>query len=585
MLLMSAMAALSFGQITINANVRDGQTISGIQAIRATVESKHLITEVEFYVNEDLRSTDDSTPYEFQIDTIAETEGPIKVKLFAFDTEGNRKELSLNLIVDNQVSKGAEFHVEQGRAALAERKFDAAIQSGRVALKAQPKFIPARMLLARAFFAQGVTDSAQKFIEDILVEQPDNSEALDLKSAIALNGAFRASTGTRESTIAAISRALKLAGESRAKVYASRLEAFGKVTDANRLQYVDLAMRASRFSLAISELEPIFRSNPQNSAVASRYLYALLRAGRFRAAGDAATVYQRRGAPDAAGFALIAVIRQRQGDAEAALAAEAEAIRSDSGDLTVRSSQMFLSLLRGRAQAFNQFTADLAREEGQRFEVLHYLSAMANIGGDFEGARNFFEQAVLAEPGSYDTFIQRANQLIAYSTSETSSMDDVRYYRSLARTLFEAALAARPDSFEALTGMAILMQIDGKPADAMRFATASANANQEYAAAQYLLGLLFSNDSAGFRRAASAAQGRAATLRANGQIQEANEAERQARELESQANRAQASSEQAVQRANQLDPAQLGGRGIPTIFEAWRYFSIYGRPVFVIAPQ
>lgn len=578
-------AVAAHAQITINCNVKDGQKISGLQNFRITLQSKNSVTEVEFYVNDDLRSTDDSTPYEFTIDTIAEKEGPIKVKMLAFDSEGEKKEVTLNLTVDNEIGKGAEYHVQAGLELLADGKWNEAIQKGRVALKATPKFVPARILLARANFGRGVYDAAQKFVEDILTEDPKNAEALDLKAAISLQTAFRASGESRQATVDTIGKALKQAAMSRSAIYESRLENFGKITDENRLKYADLAIRSGRYSLVYIELDPLFRSNPRNSAVANRLIYAQMRGGRFKQAIDNANIYAKRGLPDAAGWALVAIARQFSGDADGSIQAESEAVKNDSSDITVRSTQAFLALTRGRGPAFAGFINDLAKDEDQRFEVMHYQALLANLSGDFELTRQYFQQAVLNEPTSYDTYILRGNQLFGYSTGATVAKEDVAYYRSLARVLFEAALAAKPESFEALTGLAILDITDGKQADALRKAQTAVSAGPEYGAAHYVLSMLQGLESQRLRIASSTADGQAASLRAGGQIDEANKAAAAARALSQEADKMQAASEASIKLAGQCDKPNLEGKAIPNAYEAWRYFASFGRPIFVIQPQ
>ncbi len=578
-------AVAAQAQITINSSVKDGQKINGLQDFRITLQSKFLVTEVEFYVGDDLRSTDDSTPYEFQVDTIAEKEGPLKVRLLAYDSEGNKKELPLNLVVDNDLGKGADFHVQAGQEFLSNGKWNEAIQKGRVALKATPKYVPARMLMARANFGRGVYDSAQKFVEEILAEDAKNAEALDLKAAISLQTAFRAVGENRAATVEMIGKALKQAAQSRSSIYESRLDNFGKITNENRMKYADLAIRAGRYSLVYGELDPLFRSNPRNSAVANRLIYAQLRGGKFKTATDNASIYARRGLPDAAGWALIAIARQRTGDETGAAEAENEAIKNDSGDITVRSAQAFLALIRGRGPAFSGFINDLAKEEDQRFEVMHYRSLLANLTGDFETTRSYFQEAVLNEPTSYDTYILRGNQLIGYSTAETTAKEDQEYYRALARVHFEAALAAKPESFEALTGLAIVNLIQGKQNEALKTAQTAVSAGPEYGAAHYFLSMMQGLESNRLRIASGAAEGQAASLRSSGQNDEAREAEANAKKLAAEADKMQAMSEASVRTAGTLDRPNLEGKAIPNLFEAWRYFATYGRPVFIIQPQ
>lgn len=578
-------ASAAFAQITITSNVANGATIRGIQPFRFTVQSKNLITELEFYVGDDLRGTDDSSPYEFSVDAVAEKEGPLQVKVLAYDSEGNRKELALQLTVDNELGKGADYHVGKGQEALTNGNWDEAIVAGRIALKITPKYVPARMLLARANFGKGVFDSAQKFLEDVLAEQPDNAEALDLRAAVALQTAFRATADSREATAAAIGRALRLAAESRSKIYGDRLSAFGKVTDENRLRYVDLAVRAGRYSLVFPELEPLFRSNPRNASVANRLIYTQLRAGRIRQATANAQIYAQRGAPDAAGWGIIAVIRERAGDAEGALQAEQEGLRNDSSDLTLRSAQATLALMRGRVQAFAPLVTELAKEEDNRYEVLNFMAQLANMSGDFNAARDLFQRTALTEPLAYDAYIQRANQLIAYSTQGGVARESAQYDRLLARNLLDAALVAKPESYQALTGLGILNMIEGKTADALRLANTAVAAGPEYAAAHYFLSLVQSVESLRFRRGADEANNRALNFRSTGQAEEAAKETQRARQLEAESNRLQAAADASARTAGQLDVANLGGKGIPDIMGAWRYFAAFGRPILLISPQ
>ncbi|ARU41264.1 hypothetical protein CCB80_08990 [Armatimonadetes bacterium Uphvl-Ar1] len=86
--LLSSIAALSMASLTMTTNVSDGQSIKGNFKFDIRVTSSVLVSNVEFYVGDDLKETDDSTPYNFQLDTINEAEGPIKVTFAAYNTNG-----------------------------------------------------------------------------------------------------------------------------------------------------------------------------------------------------------------------------------------------------------------------------------------------------------------------------------------------------------------------------------------------------------------------------------------------------------------------------------------------------------------
>ena len=587
--LLSAFAVLvsaaAFGQIKMKCSVADGQTIKGVQEFKVTIESKHLVNDVEFYVGDDLRSTDDSTPYEFIVDTVAEAEGPLKVKLLAYDSEGGKAEIMLNLKVDNEVGKGADFHVDLGKDALSEGKWEEAIMQGRIALKAKAKYIPARMLLARANYGKGLYDAAQKFVEGILAEDPNNIEALDLKSAVALESAFGARTGSRDTQIVAIGNALKMAAESRAKVYTTQLDAFGAINEENRIKWADLAIRAGRYSAVISELAPQYRANIQNSSIVNRYLYSLIRAGRDRTAMEVAQQYAKRGVPDAAGYALIALTYEKAGDSATAESMEREAIKSDSTDLTVRSALAYLAMSRGRSSAFVQFVNDLGQEEDFRFEVLSYRSQASYLGNDYEGARNYFEEAVLNEPTASDTYVQRSVQLMAYGTDPGLTPEDRGYYFGLAKVFLDAALVARPESYEALTGLSIMNMMGNKAAEGLSLAQSAAAAGPEYAAAHYQLAFCASVVANTYNVQSQALESQAEDLKRNRQFDEEAKVRKSSVEARDYSKKMSNLADSSLKKAGELDKKNLAGRSLPNLNESWIYYVRYGRTPMLIPPQ
>ena len=92
--------------------VKNGDALTGDVQFRANIQTDHPIQAVEFYVGDDLRESDGSTPYEFKLDTLAEEDGNIKLRFKGFTSEGQNVEKAFTLTIDNGVSKGADFHVE-----------------------------------------------------------------------------------------------------------------------------------------------------------------------------------------------------------------------------------------------------------------------------------------------------------------------------------------------------------------------------------------------------------------------------------------------------------------------------------------
>lgn len=548
----STLVGMASAGITVNVDVKDGESIAGEKTFKVTVISDNLVTKVEFYVGDDLRAEDDSTPYEFKLDTLAEKEGDLKVRFVAYTSEAESAAKTLNLKVDNGLGKDAEWHVDRGREALSESKWDDAIRSARTALKIKPGFNPARLVMARAYLGKSVLDQAQKFAEDVLATDQNDASARDLLAAINLQKAFNTfsrGTGDRDSTLKIIGDALKEAVKNRKAVLESQLDAFGAVTDTNRLQYADLAIRAQRYSLAIDQLLPLFRKDTRQPEVANRLLYAQMRTARMRDAFVTLQEYLKGNMVDGYGSALVAILNLQAGDTQKSLDAEKEALLSDPESLGVRTAQAYLALKRGATGALSKIASQLEQTEGQRPEVLYYLSTVNYQLGNLDEAARLFQRCVLADPVCYDMYIERANEAIAVSLRGTPESDDEarkadrKYQQKVARSFFEAALEARPESFEALTGIALLNLVEGNKNDGLRLAQAATKAAPEYAAGWYALACALGETNKG-------SEGMA-----------------------------------AMTNAGKWDQPNLQGMAIPKPVEAWRYFARHGRTPLIAPPK
>lgn len=540
-----ALALLPGQKPTVSINAQDGAVITGEKTFRASVVSKAPVTQVEFYVDGELRETDTSTPYEFKVDSLAEKDGDMTLKFSAYNTEGQSASKSLRVRIDNQLGKGADFHVERAREMLTESKWDAAILSGRIAMKAQANYVPAQLVIARAYFGKGVLDSAQKFAEDAVAADPKNAEAAELLAAINLHKAFSTYNrgGDRKETLAVISTAMKAAVETRRSLLAAAFERVGAPTDSNLLAYADAALRAGRYNSAANVLAPAFIKDNRRSEVANRLAYAQLRMGRIQDAAATMATHKKYGVLDGYGFALQAIVEAEQGNWNGSDDAMREAVLSDGENLGVRTAQAYLALKKGNRSNLQQLANQLAKDEGQRSEVNLYLTALYHSLNNYEASRKHFERGVLAEPTNYDIYIERANESIAMSTGGKVSGDDAKLEMESAKILLETALIARPESQEALTGMALLLLMQNKGEDALKYATAATSASPSYAAGHYAL---------------------AAVYGALGRTPEATA---------------------SLNKAGQLDKANLEGRSLPTAKIAWQHFVRHGRSALLVPPK
>lgn len=534
-----ALAGTAAAAVRLSANVQTGASISATQNFRVTAQSDDLVTSVEFYVNDSLRATDESTPYEFSIDTLVESDGPLTVRFDAYTEKGDKGTLSLRLTIDNGISKGIQFHLEKGEDALVNRKWDEAILAGRVALKIDDNSTAARAILARANYGKGVMDLAQKYLEDVLAVEPNNSSALQLLAGIQIDRAFETFTiggAARMEAISQIGSALERASKSRQTTLIAPVDALGPAPatfDASRIRTLLLA---GRYTQAINELTPLMADGRAAAEAQNALVYALIRSSRLREALAASDRHLRFGQPDAYSYVLRAMLLQLGGKEKESRDAEKEAILSDPTGTAVKVGQVFLALRRGEVRAFSQLAQELARTEDQSFITDCFLSTLFLAANQFTESSDAIKRALKTEPAAYDVYVERANQVILYTVNTPGlGGDELNAQRALARAFFNAALAAKPESAQALTGISLLLGMQGQNAEALQFARAAVAAGPEYAAGQFAL---------------------ASALSANGQGQEARA---------------------VVLKAGEIDPANLRSRTAVPYETAWRYFMVYGR--------
>ena len=568
-------------KVEINVNTEEGQSLSGVHVFRLTVTSDHPVSQVEFYVGSDLRETDTSTPYEFMLDTLTEKDGALQVSFAAYTTEGESAKKALNVRIDTQLSKGADFNVNRGNELLAVSKWDEAIQAGRTALLIDSNSNPARLVMARAYLGKGVLDQAQRYAEDAIASNANFREAKELLAAINLRRAFVTFNRgeNRQETLVAIQTAMKDAIEVRKQVLDEVVDSMGTPNDSNRMAYADAAIRAGRYSAAILALTPAFRSTPEDSAIANRLAYAQLRAMRLSDAAATLREHRRRTVPDAFGWMLVAILEAHQGNNNASDEAVREAVLSDAEDLGVQTGQAYLALKRRQFGVLRQLIASLARDESQRTEVQYYISIASYALTEFEPSRQAFEAAVLSEPANSDMYVQRGNEALALVAAGRLDAGENEFQVKVAKAFYEAALTARPNAPDALTALAIVNVYDKKTAEGYRFAKAAVAASPGYPAGHYVLAMVASIRESELRAAAEAIR-----TGATGGVLTSS----QRQEMDGYLQTASAIGKEAAdanRTAGELDKTYLAGRVIPTKQDANQYFLYHGRVPLLVPPK
>lgn len=574
-----ALLGMTPGKIDINlANFKDGDSISRPRTLSVTVDSSSPINQVEFYVGDSLRTSDSSTPYEFQIDPLNEPEGKLKLTFAAYSSAGENAKKAVTVTIDSGVSKGADANVAEGNDMLTKGSIDDAIYLGRVAMKAKEGHNPARLLLARAYLRKGIYDKAQNFAEDALRTDPNLDDANEVLSAISLRkGLLTLSGGNRKTTLEMIQSALKKGVAARRKVLDRQMEAAGPVTDANLIPWSKTAIRVGRYKAAINALGPVFRKTESGTEVGNLLAYAQIRNSNLSEAAYTIAGLERSKTMDGFSYALKAMLLTMMGKDSDSDAAMSEAIGNDPDSIAIKMAQTYIALKRNRIPALSSLVAGLAKDEGQRPEVNYYLSILLDRQQNYSDADKKFMEAILAEPTLTDILVERGNQAIApVLANRVTDTEQKQYQIDLANAYYTAALEGKPDSAQALTGVMIYNAHLGKYNEALSFADAAIAAQPNYAAGQFAASVVYT---AGQMKLDDQAQ----KLRKEGgvlsteQLREVNRVEMQATDLKKKA-------EAARKKAAELDPTFIDGRVSPNLQTAYAYFAQHGRVALLVLP-
>ncbi len=577
-----ALALMSMAPVKIDIVVRDlkdGDTLTGVRKFRVTVESDQPVNQVEFYVGDNLRSNDTSTPYEFDIDPLNEPDGSIKLTFAAYSAQGENIKKTYTVKVDTGVSKGAAKNVEEGYVSMTKSLFDQAIYSGRVALKATPGHNPARILLARAFLSKGVYDKAQAFAEDALAAEPNSDDANEVLSGINLRKALEIFLSTdQERDITPIRAAMERGVGLRRKGLIKQFEAIGAPTDANFLQYSRAAIRAGRYNAAIQALYTRYRKDIKQTELANLLAFAQIRDADNVGAALTLNLLEKAQSMDAYSYSLKSILLVQSGKDADADAAMSEAIGNDPDSLGVKLAQSAIALKRNRTGALGNLVASLSKDESQRPEVNYYLSILLNYTQSFAEADKRFLNAILTEPGSVDLLIERGNQSVQMMTSgRTKDEKQLKYQAELAGAFFNAALTSQPDSPQALTAM-VLYYTSMKESDkALSFANAAVTAGPGYAAAHYAASMVYTASSINCERTVAQIRKDTKTALTGEQLTRIGILEDESRTLSKR-------SAEAMKKAILLDTYGLDGRTVPSLNEAFTYFARHGRIPYLVGP-
>lgn len=401
-----------------------GSVLSDVVEIRVTASEP--LKRVEFLLNGQLVGSDTSTPYTWTWDTLLVPEGEHTITVRVVDWNDRTASTEVRYRVDNGLSRGGEFYLQQAQEHLSARAWGEAVRAARRAMLLLPNEARAHHLLARAWLGASQWEKAVESARRAVDLQATPETCLTLAEAH-LHVAF-AQTMDQERRFRALEEAVQAALRG------------GEL----RLAQAKHPLEKAQALAALGRLEEAGATYPQAGNRAETYLSAArcyLLAGRWQDAERLCNLAEQRGADKtviSVYRALAVALRGRFAEARARLerVEETEAHRE------------ILTLAR----------ADLALRERQPAEALRLLrqlqeapsdavdillaEALAQVR-DFPRAEEQFRQAMLRRPLNWHALAQKGYETLAVGSLNTA----LRY--------FELAARIRPDDAWVLCGRAL----------------------------------------------------------------------------------------------------------------------------------
>lgn len=426
----------------INLNIENGATVKGTVKLVARVQTESLIERVEFSVDGALREVDDSTPYEYEWDTVTDTEGERTLKITAFLEGGKSVVKELKVVIDNGVGLGVAHHYEQARTAFAEGKFEDALYHARVALKADSAHRESRVLQVQTLLRLGRAAEADDAVEDLARLYPDSMETQELRVAASLR---RARNARNERDL------LRNAIDAQHKINQMRLKTIGNSSTPDAvLSRTPLLIAEGEAGATINDLLRLLEREPNNTRYLNMLAYAYLHAGRLRDVIVITNTAARRGAANDYTYAIRGLAAALLNDTREQERAFAEAEKLDKESRALIAAQANLAMLGRRVSAVSRLAAQAQglSDNSPQVAFMRYWSFVNNR--EFDRAKDAFWRVMDLDPLMAEAYMLRG--LLNLMDGLRPGEEDLL---NTARDWFEIALLARPNYAPAHLGIAM----------------------------------------------------------------------------------------------------------------------------------
>lgn len=403
-----------------------GSVVSDIVEVRVT--SNEPLKRVEFLLDGNPVGSDTTTPYTWTWDTLSVTEGEHVLTLRVTDWNDRVASTEVRYRVDNGLSRGGAFYLEQVRQYLSAQQWNEALKAARRAVHLLPGDGQAHHLLAQAWLGMAQWDKAVQSAEQAVNLLP-SPETYGTLAQAHLRVAFAQMVdpeGRFSSLRAAIEAALR----------GSEL----------RLAQAKTPLEKARALAQLGRLEEAATAYLRAGGTAENFLAAArcyLLAGRWQDAERMCNLAEGRSADKivvGAYRALALSLRAKMSDARAMLE-QLTATGSTKTLLALAKANIALREMKASETLRTLLPLHELGETSDAMEVL--LTAAFAEAREFPRAEDHFREALLRNPLSWQALAQKGFETLAVGSITTAS----RY--------FDLAARIRPDDAWVLCGQSL----------------------------------------------------------------------------------------------------------------------------------
>ncbi|MEP6756314.1 MAG: Ig-like domain-containing protein [Chthonomonadales bacterium] len=446
----SQKSAMALDGPTIKLVIADGATLSDIVTVTAKVSDSNNvdIDKVEFAIDDQLKFTDQSVPYEFDWDTLADKEGTHTISATAYNAKGKTASTKITITVDNELSKGATALSATATEALKAGETEKAMKFARRALVVEPTNIPASRVLANLYRSKGEFNKGIEVLAKLDLPDSEIDARAELVALHIMKGdsSINAEDFIAESTLAAeIYHKIALAKIALAKAGSGDIETLA-------INRGDAYFADNDWNSALREYESAGDPATGPMLAVNRTILTLIRSGRLKEANLALSQVKRSNRGDKVtetvqGLYFIANSEFKK--AEDALAGPAIA-----GNTAAQIANAYVLINRGQMKKARVIGDKLKESSPQLAETQLLISYLEPDALDAKAA---FTRAVALEPNSAQPYVVRGGQVM-------STKDSGRF--KLADPIFDFALKLDPKSSFAMIGKSLSFLIQQKPNEA-----------------------------------------------------------------------------------------------------------------------